>query len=172
MTVEPTKNRMFFGPEQPLSENSLKSWSPLYQMNLNTGEIEKIHEYPLSGSYDNGLVSITPINDHTFLTLERGFNSVNQEAEVKLYRVVLETEGPSKLVKKTQILEFSKLRPSLARGFKTIENFEGIALGPQLQDGRRMLFVVSDNNFNTKQKTVFLILALTPEMLGKETSGK
>lgn len=42
----------------------------------------------------------------------------------------------------------------------TVDNLEGMALGPKLPDGRRVLIVVSDNNFNPLQRTQFIALAL------------
>jgi 3-phytase len=44
----------------------------------------------------------------------------------------------------------------------SIDNMEGMAFGPTLPDGRRVLVLVSDDNFNPKyQNTVFIVLAVT-----------
>jgi hypothetical protein len=40
-----------------------------------------------------------------------------------------------------------------------LDNFEGMALGPALPDGRRTLILVSDNNFNESQRTLFFAFA-------------
>ena len=38
-----------------------------------------------------------------------------------------------------------------------IDNVEGICLGPQLPNGHSSLILISDNNFNSQQKTqIFL----------------
>ncbi len=40
------------------------------------------------------------------------------------------------------------------------DNLEGLAFGPMLPDGRHLLMIVSDNNFNAAQITQFIALAL------------
>jgi hypothetical protein len=45
----------------------------------------------------------------------------------------------------------------------TPDNLEGMGFGPYLPDGRRLLIVVSDNNFNPSQVTQFIALAVTLE---------
>ena len=45
---------------------------------------------------------------------------------------------------------------------ETIDNMEGMAFGPTLSDGSRVLVLVSDDNFNpVYQNTVFIVLAVT-----------
>ena len=39
------------------------------------------------------------------------------------------------------------------------DNVEGMTLGPELDDGRKVLILVSDNNFNPNQITQFIALA-------------
>ncbi len=38
----------------------------------------------------------------------------------------------------------------------TLDNLEGLTLGPVLPDGRQTLLIVSDNNFSPTQVTQFL----------------
>jgi hypothetical protein len=40
------------------------------------------------------------------------------------------------------------------------DNLEGMAWGPTLPDGRALLIVISDNNFNPDQTTQFIALAV------------
>jgi hypothetical protein len=49
------------------------------------------------------------------------------------------------------------LSPDLAPG---LDNFEGLAFGPPLPDGRPTLIIVSDDNFNRTQRTWFLQFAI------------
>jgi hypothetical protein len=42
----------------------------------------------------------------------------------------------------------------------TPDNVEGMTFGPKLPDGRQVLIVVSDNNFNPSQTTQFIALAV------------
>ena len=48
--------------------------------------------------------------------------------------------------------DFPHLRP---------DNLEGMALGPYLEGNRRLLVLVSDNNFQDRQKTQFLFFELS-----------
>ena len=43
----------------------------------------------------------------------------------------------------------------------TVDNFEGIA-ARQMADGRVRLYVVSDDNFSSKQRTLLMIYDLPP----------
>ncbi len=42
----------------------------------------------------------------------------------------------------------------------TLDNVEGITLGPKLADGRQSVVLVSDDNFSPQQITQFLAFAL------------
>ena len=44
-----------------------------------------------------------------------------------------------------------------------LDNIEGLTLGPWLPDGQRLLILVSDNNFNSLQRTQFLAFKLKIE---------
>jgi Esterase-like activity of phytase len=46
----------------------------------------------------------------------------------------------------------------------TLDNVEGMAIGPDLADGRRTLVLVSDNNFSPAQFTQVLLFALLGEV--------
>ena len=90
--------------------------------------------------------------------------------EIKLFAVslaglpdVAELDPPASLAlptaQKTLLLDFADLGLPL-------DNFEGMAFGPPLPDGRRPLFIVSDDNFNPDlQKTFVLAFAVGFEPL-------
>jgi 3-phytase len=61
-----------------------------------------------------------------------------------------------KPISKRLILKLSSLRKKIGK----IENFEGIALGPTLPDGRKTVLLVSDDNFMRNQRTQFLMLSI------------
>jgi hypothetical protein len=48
---------------------------------------------------------------------------------------------------------------------RTLENYEGLAIGPTLPDGRRLLFLVSDDNHGATQTARILTLAVAPEIM-------
>jgi hypothetical protein len=47
---------------------------------------------------------------------------------------------------------------STAVGIDNVDNIEGIAWGPVLENGNRSLVLVSDNNFNDTQVTQFIAI--------------
>ncbi len=64
----------------------------------------------------------------------------------------------------TLVGNYKAMSKELVDDFKTtgvgLDNVEGMAFGPRLADGRRLLIVVSDNNFNSGQATKFFAFAV------------
>lgn len=112
----------------------------------------------------NGLSDLLPLDDLHLLALERQFVE-GAGNSARLYEVSLEgatdvssvdaLAGATYVpVKKTLLLDLVELGVPL-------ENFEGMAFGEDLPDGRGTLVLVSDDNFNPKQEpTTFLVLAV------------
>lgn len=129
------------------------------------------------GQYGNGLVELLAIGDDVLLAMERTYVESADDPErgenrIRLYRVDLRgasdvsgldsLEGAAGVVSvaKTLLLDLAGLpglTPTLADG---LDNFEGLAFGPRLADGRESLILVSDDNFNRSQRTWFLLLAV------------
>lgn len=123
-----------------------------------------------------GVSEILTVSENKLLVLERGMrisskNLISQT--LILYLVDLSKgsdvsslaslrDGKFTGVSKTKLLDFET---DLAKecGEKCIENFEALAWGPKLADGRRSLLVLSDNNFSKKQITRFLVFAVEGE---------
>lgn len=117
----------------------------------------------------NGLVEAIALGREELLTLERQWVP-GVGIEMKLFAVslagapnVAAIDPPTSLslptAQKTLLLNFADLGVAL-------DNFEGMAFGPPLADGRRPLFLVSDDNFNPDlQKTYVLALAVGFEPL-------
>ena len=111
----------------------------------------------------NGLVEAIALDRDRLLTLERQWLP-GVGIEIKLYAVnlagapnVARIDPPASLAlspaAKTLVLDFADLGLPL-------DNFEGMAFGPPLADGRRPLVLVSDDNFNPDlQKTYVLAFA-------------
>lgn len=125
----------------------------------------------------NGLVELLALDDDEFLALERSYVEERGPSEqslnrIRLFRIGLagatdvssheslrEMSGVTP-VPKTLVLDLSELQglsPELTPG---LDNFEGLAFGPRLPDGRSSLIIVSDDNFNESQRTWFLQLAV------------
>ncbi len=112
----------------------------------------------------NGLSDLLPMGAERLLVLERQF-VVGLGNAVRLYDVSLEgatdvssfdsLEGASFVpAKKALVLDLAEVGIPL-------ENYEGMAFGPRLADGRDTLVLVSDDNFNPAQEaTTFLVFAI------------
>lgn len=114
---------------------------------------------------DNGVCEILAVNDHEFLVLERDSKLGKHAAFKKLF--LIDTTGATDVsqvaalpsgalpqtvtpVKKTPFLDLLDKRFKIA-GAQCPEKFEGLAFGPDLPDGRRLLLVTADNDFIAKQ---------------------
>ncbi len=119
---------------------------------------------PATGFHDNGLPEMLALDDRRLLMLERGFS---QGAGVTIKLFIAEFDGATDVagmpalagrsytpMKKTLLLDLETL------GIK-LDNMEGLTFGPTLPDGRRILVLVSDNNFNRTQITLFLAFAVS-----------
>lgn len=65
-----------------------------------------------------------------------------------------------KVVSKKLVLDFSTIANRLGAEHPRIDNIEAAALGPELNDGSRLVLFASDNNFNSNQATQFLAFRL------------
>ena len=116
--------------------------------------------YPLDDP-GSGVSEILAANDHEFLVLERdGLGGKDARAK-KLFRIDLSTATDVSAVavlpavglptgvssaKKAPFLDLLAPKFGIA-GSDCPEKFEGLAFGPDLPDGRRLLLVTADNDF-------------------------
>lgn len=118
---------------------------------------------------DHGLVEIQALdNAGTFLTMERSFatgvgntillfeastqGAIDVSGTNTLNLTGCPADGPQPM-SKTMVADFETLGV-------TPDNVEGMAFGPDLPDGSRLLIAVSDNNFNDVQTTQFIALSV------------
>ena len=118
---------------------------------------------------DNGLVDLQAIDNYgAFLAMERSY-AVGVGNTVKIFETTttgatdvsdifaLDPDGGPPAVydpmTKTLVVDIASL------GI-TPDNLEGMAFGPSLPDGRMLMILVSDNNFNASQITQFIALAV------------
>jgi hypothetical protein len=125
---------------------------------------------------DNGVVDLAALSASEVLVLERSFvprigNSV------RVYRVSLDESSnvvdvdalsaEMPILTKTLVVDLGTLPddnfpPSLEpQRNRILDNYEGLALGPMLGDGRRVLFLVSDDNKRASQVPRLLVLAVS-----------
>jgi len=98
----------------------------------------------------NGLVELLPMNSQFLLAMERSF-TVGAGNTIRLYRAALPgatdvrardalTGAERAARKRLVVVDLDSLG-------LTLDNLEGMTLGPRLPGGRRALLMVSDNNF-------------------------
>ncbi|MDG1874690.1 MAG: esterase-like activity of phytase family protein [Mariniblastus sp.] len=127
----------------------------------------------------NKLNEILRVDDDLFITIERD-GLVGVEAKFKKLMLVSTKRastisGESNLpveslpvgvvpVKKKVLIDLLDSQWKLA-GEKMPEKIEGLAFGPNLPDGRKTLFVASDNDFETAHPTAIWVFALPDSFL-------
>lgn len=122
----------------------------------------------------NGLVEMLALDEQNILTLERSWVETTQKVSIRIYHVNLEAGGDVSSVhslrvadlgvpflEKTLVLDLETLLPLQDEHYKVLDNMEGMSFGPDLPDGNRTLFLVSDGNFSKKQRTLFLAFKLS-----------
>ncbi|NDJ19857.1 endonuclease/exonuclease/phosphatase [Myxacorys almedinensis A] len=167
--------RLFAAVESPLIQDldppdpqqSAKNRLLHYLIEGDRATIISEHVYPLEpkpmAAVDHGLTELLSIDQAGhFLSLERTFSLSG--FQVKLFQTATGTATDSstieslrgdlkgtQLARKRELFDFSQL------GI-TIDNLEGMTLGPRLPDRSQSLILVSDDNFNTfTQVTQFLL---------------
>ncbi|WPG37486.1 esterase-like activity of phytase family protein [Variovorax sp. EBFNA2] len=118
------------------------------------------------GTYaDNGVSEVLMLDAHRMLVLERAY-AAGAGNSLRLYEIdtraaddvlAIDTLAPGnhRPAAKTLVADFATL------GLSRLDNTEGMCWGPPLPDGRRLLVVVSDDNFNPLQVTQFAAFAYT-----------
>jgi len=118
------------------------------------------------GSYaDNGISEILMLDADRMLVLERAYatgagNSlhlyeINTRHATDVLNIDMLATGNHRPAQKTRVADFASL------GLSRLDNTEGMCWGPPLPDGKRMLVVVSDDNFNPLQTTQFAAFEYT-----------
>jgi hypothetical protein len=113
----------------------------------------------------NGLVELLPLDDAgTMLAMERAF-SVGVGNTVHLYQI--RTQGATDVSGHFALpASFVPVDKQFVLDVQTDlgivpDNLEGMTFGPPLPDGRLLLILVSDNNFDPTAVTQFIALAVT-----------
>jgi hypothetical protein len=182
LTLTPDGGKLIVGTESALIQDgpfsSLDRDSParILVFDLPAGHEVTEHIYPVDrvrrhpatagGLAVKGLTELLAIDDSHALALERSYvagrgNSVDLYAidlsaadDVSAVNSLQVEATPPRPVTKRRLLNFSSL------GVR-VDNLEGMTFGPDLPDGRKLLVIISDNNFNwVGQITEFLTFAV------------
>jgi hypothetical protein len=133
---------------------------------------------PLGGggaTGDMGVSDLAALDDDRLLVLERGFQP-GYGNTVRIFRVDLRTgtrvesvpalSDATPVLTKKLLVDIATLPPGSAthpgpEPNPILDNYEALALGPTLADGRRLLFVTSDDNASLTQLPRVLVLAVS-----------
>jgi hypothetical protein len=117
-----------------------------------------------TGYRDNGLPEMLALDDNRLLMLERGF-SAGAGNTIKLFIATFDGASDVSGLPALAGQSYTPMTKTLLLDFETLgtrlDNMEGMTFGPTLPDGRRVLIIVSDNNFNARQITLFLAFAVS-----------
>jgi hypothetical protein len=124
---------------------------------------------------DYGIADLAALASDDFLVLERGWTKGVGNV-VRIYRAALEAgaacddsiplTGESVVLSKRLFVDLAKLdarglpSPPAPQVTPLMDNYEGLALGPRLPDGRRSIIVASDDNARRDQVARILVLAV------------
>jgi hypothetical protein len=121
---------------------------------------------------ENGVSELLSLDDRRLLVLERAYVAVagaHGTNSVRIFESVIREGSPASatseaqlppLLAKRLVLDLDDVLGQLEPGQQSLDNFEGMTLGPKLPSGERSLLLVSDDNFSSEQRTVFLALRL------------
>jgi hypothetical protein len=149
----------------------------IVEIDIDSGEVREFL-YQLA-SKSNGVSEILAINDHEFLVLERDGKAGSEATFKKLFKIDIsgatDIRGVKQLpqtglppsppavtpVAKSVFLDLLSSEFGLA-GASFPEKIEGLAFGPDLDDGRHLLIVTNDNDFVQAQPSRFFAFAIDP----------
>ncbi len=125
---------------------------------------------------DWGVADLAAVSDDTLLVLERGW-SKGYGNTARVYQTSLddmraacmdmpEIRTSTPVLDKKLRVDIGKLAskdvplPKQPQANPLLDNYEGLAIGPRLKDGRASLILVSDDNAHANQVARILVLAL------------
>ena len=144
----------------------------LLEINLDTGAVREFL-YQLD-SRSNGISEIVAVNDQELLVLERDGRVGAAATYKKIVKISLAgasdirnvaqlptTGTPAGIAPVAKQAFIDMLNPTFGlAGASFPEKLEGLAFGPDLEDGRHVLIVTSDNDFNASQPSRFFVFAI------------
>jgi 3-phytase len=182
LTVSPSGQSLYIMNEYPIiadqGDDDLNYWLRLVEFKKDKDGFKASAEYPymvtrmpnspVGVEVFRGISEILYVSEGRFIVLERGARLTKTGIAYTGGLYLAETsgaqevssvkslaDGKSTAMKKTKLVDFEELFKN-----QTLENFEALAWGPALPDGRKSLLVLSDNNFSAKEKTTLLVFAV------------
>jgi len=116
----------------------------------------------------NGVPDILYLGNDKLIVIERAFSTGRIPTDIKIFLAdaanaedvslfpTIKTLPADQYISKRLLLDVNKALPF------DIFNIEGVTFGPILANGRRSLVLVTDNNFNVREKTQFFLFEVLP----------
>jgi hypothetical protein len=110
----------------------------------------------------NGVPDILNIGDNKLLVIERSFSTGRLPCSIKIFIALLQNATDIKNVNALKNNQnYTPATKKLLLNMDNLniytDNIEGVTFGPNLPNGHKTLLFVSDNNFNSFQKTQLLL---------------
>ena len=136
-------------------------------------KLDGISKLPINYFAINGVTEILQYAEDKFLVLERAYSAGygSKGNTVKIFNVdaskatntinFQNLKGSDyEMAGKEVVFNFNSVKDQLTDGI--IDNIEGMCFGPQLENGKNSLILVSDNNFNSfaEQLNQFILLEI------------
>ncbi|MEH2330172.1 esterase-like activity of phytase family protein [Nostoc sp.] len=184
LTITPDNNHLFTATENALIQDGVAAkpniGTPcrILQYNLLNNQPEKEFLYQtepvtpflnLIGKFASGLPDLLALdNQGHFLSLERSFTGLG--FAISLFQVSLEGADDIHNIDSLLAVDSKNIKPvkkklllDLRKLDVLLDNIEGLTFGPKLQDGQQSLILISDNNFNSLQRTQILAFKIKIE---------
>ncbi|MEH2082487.1 MAG: esterase-like activity of phytase family protein [Nostoc sp.] len=184
LTITPDNKYLFTATENALIQDgvaakpNISSPCRILQYNLLNNQPEKEFLYEtepvtpflnLIGKFASGLPDLLALdNQGHFLSLERSFTGLG--FAISLFQVSLEGADDIHNIDSLLAVDSKNIKPvkkklllDLRKLDVLLDNIEGLTFGPKLPDGQQSLILISDNNFNSLQRTQILAFKIKIE---------
>ncbi len=176
LAITPDGRKLYAGMQSPLIQDGGRKGTNIRILEVDiAGGGTREFLYPLAEA-KYGLSEILAINERQFLVIERDGKSEDNKKFKKVFRIDLkratDISGIDRLpvegipagvtpVQKGLFLDLLDARFGLDTP-ELPEKVEGLAFGPDLPDGRRLLLVTTDNDFHATEATYIYAFAIDP----------
>ncbi len=183
LSLSPNGQRLWVSMEGPLYEDGAPASIPaaagssrFTEMEVATGRVLRQIAYaadaipkapiPATAFADNGIPEILMLDEDRMLVLERAYSAgvgntlrlfeIDTRGAENVLNIPALASTAMKPIGKRLVLDFDTL------GLPRLDNTEGMTWGKTLPNGNRTLVFVSDDNFNARQITQFIVVELKP----------
>ncbi len=124
-------------------------------------ELDRVAKPPKEGFAVNGVTDLLALDKDRFFVVERSYSSGHgsESNDIKIYEVSIKNttntlqfsqleDSTYTSVTKNLLFDFDSVRSALTKN--TIDNVEGLCYGPVLENGKRSLLLIVDNDFNSQ----------------------